>query len=348
MHGLPSLRVGVVLAAFGAAAVAQTDERPPVDPVQAGAQALIDRFLAVMPRNPAELRQSAVRESVAKAALSTMREIREFAAAHPRGPFAGRVLEFTFYGLVLGDAELTAAMRERGAAGDASARLLVEGAAVITAADAEARASALAAVAALLHDRERAPSDEAVASATYCLSIAADLSETEAKALAGSAVDATVGKRFTAVAEAAAKDPRRLLDKPYELSGRLLSGEAFSTASLRGKVVLVDFWATWCGPCVRALPDVVGLRKQFGARGLAIVGVSSDRDEAALRTFLAAHAEVDWPQLFEPGLQGFHPLAEAAGVTAIPRLFLIDRKGMLRAVDAGKGLAEQIARLLAE
>ena len=350
MRRRQALRFGIALSACVAAVSTQTSERPPVDPVQATAQALIDRFLAAMPRDPAALRQPAVRQAVAPAAVPAMRAIREFDAAHPRGPFAGRVLEFTIYGLVLGDAELVATMRERRAAGDASARLFGECAAVITAADAEARARALAAVAAMLHerDRARAPSDEAVASATYCLSIAGDLGEIEAKALASSAVDATVGKRFTAIAEAAAKDPRRLLDQPFELAGKLLSGEPFSTRSLRGKVVLIDFWATWCGPCVRAMPDVVAVKQKFGARGLAVVGVSSDRDETALRTFLAAHPEVDWPQLFQPGLQGFHPLADAAGVTAIPRLFLIDRKGTLRAVDAGKGLAEEVARLLAE
>ena len=135
---------------------------------------------------------------------------------------------------------------------------------------------------------------------------------------------------------------------PPGFSATTLDGQRVSLDTYKGKVVLLDFWATWCGPCVRAMPDVVAVKQKFGARGLAVVGVSSDRDETALRTFLAAHPEVDWPQLFQPGLQGFHPLADAAGVTAIPRLFLIDRKGTLRAVDAGKGLAEEVARLLAE
>jgi thiol-disulfide isomerase/thioredoxin len=338
--------LATLVAAFGLGA--QEPGPAPVDPGQKQAQELVDRFHSVMPKAPEALRQEAVRRERAPKALPLLREIRAFAAANPKSPFAGRTLEFTLYALVFGDEALTTSLREQSQAGDASARLLLDCSAVIVAADGKQRAAAIDAVAASLRERERpAPADAALC-ASYCLSIAGELSEAEAKTLASSTVDAAASKRFTAVAEAAAKDARRLLGQPFELAGRTLAGTKFTTTSLRGKVVLVDFWATWCGPCVRALPSIVEARRKFGARGLEVVGVSSDREESALTRFLAEHAEVDWPQLFEPGTKGFHPLAQGLGITAIPRLFLIDKKGVLRSVDAHEQLEELIERLLAE
>jgi thiol-disulfide isomerase/thioredoxin len=309
---------------------------------------LIDRFHRVMPRDPVALRDAAVRRDVAKEAVPVLRAIRTFLAENPTASLAPRGLEFTIYALVLGDETARVPLQKLAAAGDASARLLLDCSDVIAAADAKQRAHAVGAVAAGLGDGKQAATSEAVQCATMCLVTAAALSEAEAQQLAKSTPVEAVAKRFQSAAAAAVKDPRRLLDQPFELKGKLLSGEAFSTKSLLGKVVLVDFWATWCGPCVRALPEIVKCRQQYGPRGLEVVGISCDRDEAELRKFLGEHPELAWPQLFEPGQKGFHPLAEAMGVTAIPRLFLVDKKGVLRSVDAHDKLDELIVRLLAE
>lgn len=347
MHRFRERPLAALLALAGTM-VMPAQDRPVADPVQQQAMALVDRFHAVMPRNPAELGQAKVRDAIAKAAVPVLREIRAFAAAHPRSPFEGRVLEFVVYGVVLGDDEVVGPLRERSRRGDASSRFLLECGALIVAADGKQRAAAVEALALTLRERTQPAATEATVCGSACLTMAADLSEAEARTLANSAVDATVAKRFAAVAEAAAKDPRRRIGQPFEVAGRVLSGEPFSTTALRGKVVLVDFWATWCGPCVKALPEIVAAKQRHGPGGLVVVGVSCDREVAALRKFLAEHPEVDWPQLFEPGLVGFHPLAVSAGLTAIPRLFLIDKKGVLRSVDAHAQLDEMIVRLLAE
>jgi thiol-disulfide isomerase/thioredoxin len=71
-------------------------------------------------------------------------------------------------------------------------------------------------------------------------------------------------------------------------------------AEYRGKVVLVDFWATWCAPCIGSLPELVGLARRFEGRPLAILSVSADGDGRALQHFLAAHPP-EWPQAWDKG-----------------------------------------------
>ncbi len=342
-------RAHVLAPALALAAAAAPQEPPPAaDPVQQRANELVDRFHRVMPRDPVDLRQAAVRRERAADALPALRDVRTFVQQHPDTALGRRGLEFTIWSLVLGDDTAAVPLRAQQAAGDGASQLLLASSAVIGAADEPQRAAAIAAVAKALASA-RAPASEAAAtSAVSCLLMAADLSGAEAGALAKSAAMPALARRLDAAARAAARDPRLLLGKPVELTGTLVSGEPFSTAALRGKVVLVDFWATWCGPCVRALPELVQARRKHGARGLEVVGVSSDRDRGALERFLRERPELDWPQLFSPGSTAFHPLAEQFGVTAIPRLFLIDRRGMLRSVDAHGRLDELVVRLLDE
>ncbi|MCA9233764.1 MAG: TlpA family protein disulfide reductase, partial [Planctomycetales bacterium] len=180
---------------------------------------------------------------------------------------------------------------------------------------------------------------------TFCLSIAGGLTADEARELARHAPAGVAREQLLAVAERADRDPRRLLGAPFTVEGTLLDGGPFSTRSLRGKVVLVDFWASWCAPCVRKMPDLLRLLREKGTDNLAIVGVSCDREERALRAFLAAHDDYDWPQLFAKDTT-WHPLATAHGVTAIPRLFLIDRRGVLRSVDAAAELDALVQRYI--
>ena len=81
-----------------------------------------------------------------------------------------------------------------------------------------------------------------------------------------------------------------------EFSGTTIDGKEVSVKDFRGKVLLIDFWATWCGPCVREMPNVVATWEKYKDRGFAILGVSLDRegDEDKLRAFVRKHG-MGWP-----------------------------------------------------
>ena len=77
-----------------------------------------------------------------------------------------------------------------------------------------------------------------------------------------------------------------LVGKPLELAGTTAKGAAFAWEAYRGKVVLVDFWATWCGPCRREMPNVKALYEKNSDRGFEVVGVSLDQDQEALAAYI--------------------------------------------------------------
>jgi thiol-disulfide isomerase/thioredoxin len=119
-----------------------------------------------------------------------------------------------------------------------------------------------------------------------------------------------------------------LIAMPLNVTGKLLDGGTFSSAELKGKVVLVDFWATWCGPCVRNMPEIQALYKKYHGQGLEIVGFSLDQSGDPLREFLAAPAnkgKMPWPQVF-PG----NAMADQLAVRSIPTIVLLDREGIVR------------------
>jgi thiol-disulfide isomerase/thioredoxin/uncharacterized membrane protein YphA (DoxX/SURF4 family) len=147
-----------------------------------------------------------------------------------------------------------------------------------------------------------------------------------------------------------ALEGRRLEGQPAVLTGRTLSGQPFSTASWKGKVILVDFWATWCGPCIRKIPEISQIYRKYHAQGLEVLGISNDTRASDLEAFLASQGNgngLPWPQLFEPGSY-CHPLAKLYGVERFPTVFLIDRRGILRSSSAANGLEEHVARLLSD
>ena len=102
-----------------------------------------------------------------------------------------------------------------------------------------------------------------------------------------------------------------------------LKGKIVSLADYKGKVVLLDFWATWCGPCAEELPDLKELQSKFGAKDFTIIGVSLDEDKRAVSAFVKDNA-VPYPIL----LAGENP-PEGYPVTAIPTAYLIDREGII-------------------
>ncbi len=124
-----------------------------------------------------------------------------------------------------------------------------------------------------------------------------------------------------------------------------LNGEPLSLARFKGRVVLIDFWATWCGPCVDELPNVIAAYRKYHDKGFEIIGISLDRDEAALRRFIAEH-EMTWPQYFD-GLYWQSKLGRKYGVNSIPATYLVDGDGTIVARDLrGPALEKELERLL--
>jgi cytochrome c biogenesis protein CcmG/thiol:disulfide interchange protein DsbE len=106
---------------------------------------------------------------------------------------------------------------------------------------------------------------------------------------------------------------------------RTLDNQEVTLSALRGKVVLLDFWATWCGPCRESIPHLVDLYRSYREEGIEVVGMNLDTGgEEGVRRFVQAMA-IPYPIVLTPG-----ELARKYGVTGIPSLFLIDKQGKIR------------------
>ena len=122
-------------------------------------------------------------------------------------------------------------------------------------------------------------------------------------------------------------------------------GKTFALSSLRGSVVLLDFWASWCRPCRENSPELVKLYAKFKGQGLQILGVSVDDNPSAWQRAVKVD-KMTWPQVIVPAAEKNRVLS-TYGVSYIPATFLMDRKGVLQEVDLRGGELEQaIQRLL--
>ena len=136
---------------------------------------------------------------------------------------------------------------------------------------------------------------------------------------------------------------------PLEVFGKYLDGKEIDWAAFKGKVVLVDFWATWCGPCIRELPNMQKNYEKYHDKGFEIVAVSLDTDKKKVEKFFKDR-KLPWKTLYNDDAKsnGYnHPLAVHYGINAIPTMFLVDQKGNVVSLQArGPELAKKLEELL--
>lgn len=127
-----------------------------------------------------------------------------------------------------------------------------------------------------------------------------------------------------------------------------LAGKPLSVAALKGKVVLIDFWATWCGPCRAELPNVIAAYSKYHDQGFEIIGVSLDSDREKLDDFLKKETGMSWPQFFD-GQGWSNELAVKYGVESIPFTVLVGPDGKIIGTDLrGEKLGTAVASALAK
>jgi peroxiredoxin len=119
-------------------------------------------------------------------------------------------------------------------------------------------------------------------------------------------------------------------NKMPEIGLKDLSGNPVTAASLAGKVVVIDFWATWCAPCREELPVLQRLYKKYGSQGLVIVGVSVDKEPGNIAEFLKKLA-VSFPVVHDAG----HQVSARYSPPRMPSSYIVDKKGIVRFVHGG-------------
>ena len=134
------------------------------------------------------------------------------------------------------------------------------------------------------------------------------------------------------------------LGKPVEIAFTAIDGRKIDATKMKGKVVLVDFWATWCGPCIAELPDLKKTYAKYNNKGLEIIGISLDQSKDKLTKFIAKE-EIPWPQQFD-GLGWENEFAVKYGIRGIPTMWLIDKQGNLVDKNARATLDSKIEKLL--
>jgi len=150
-----------------------------------------------------------------------------------------------------------------------------------------------------------------------------------------------------------AKDSVRRMIRKFDFLGKAIplkftasDGRAIDLEKMRGKVVMIDFWASWCVPCMIELPKVRAAYQKLQPQGFEILGINLDEDTEQMQRVLKS-SSITWPQHFD-GLKWESPLVSRFGIMSIPTLWLIDKRGVLRDLNPGANLVERVEKLLQE
>ncbi|MBI3462950.1 MAG: redoxin family protein [Planctomycetes bacterium] len=135
-----------------------------------------------------------------------------------------------------------------------------------------------------------------------------------------------------------------LVGNAMNIEGTTLDGKPLDWSKYKGKVVLVDFWATWCGPCVAEIPNVKEQYEKYHDRGFDVLAISLDHYRQAVERFMDSQG-IPWITLYHDG--GQHPMAVHYGIMAIPAAILVNQEGKVVTLEArGEALAAELAKLL--
>ena len=149
---------------------------------------------------------------------------------------------------------------------------------------------------------------------------------------------------------AGARRQREQIGKPFDLEFTdAINGSTVSIKGLKGKVVVIDFWATWCGPCVGEMPKMKKIYAEYHDKGVEFIGVSLDQPKEQggldkLKAFVKKE-EIAWPQYYQ-GKGWESEFSKSWGINSIPCMFIVDRDGKLASVDAREHIETLIPELL--
>ena len=142
---------------------------------------------------------------------------------------------------------------------------------------------------------------------------------------------------------ASAAGPAEFIGKPApDFTLPDLAGQAIRLSDFKGRIVLLDFWATWCGPCRREAPDLIELQKKFAHKGFSVIGIAWDEEGRAVVEPYARRLGINYPVMV-----GTPQVSQAyGGIQALPMVYLIGRDGKVRATFEGAQDKSKIERAI--